>query len=136
MKKILFALALILSITVLLPCMANAATKTESEIAELVKSNDKICEAKCVVYENACVVAIKTEKFLSKNEYDKFKEQLQTELCEKFNLGAIVITRNPKAMHAISEIEKMSEKEREAAIEKFVDFELNRRPHHPQIQPR
>ncbi len=136
MRKFLFAIALLLTITAVLPCMANAANKTENEIAQLVKNKEKICDAKCVVYENACVVAIKTEKFLSKNEYDKFKEQLAAELCKKFNLSAIVVTRSPKAMHAISEIEKMSEKEREIAIEKFVDFELNRKPHNPRIQPR
>lgn len=136
MKKYLFAIALLLTIISVLPCIANADTKTENEIAELVKSKDKICDAKCIIYENACVVAIKTEKFVSKNEYDKFKEELETELCKKFNLSAIVITRSPKAMHTIGEIEKMTEKEREAAVEKFIDFELNRKPHHPQIQPR
>ena len=136
MKKIILSLVLLMTVVAMLPVLANAETTQEQEISKFVSKQNKIAEAKCVVYQRNCVVAIKAEKFVSKAEYDNFKQTVRQEICKKFNLDNVLITRNPRAMHAIGEISKLSEQEREEAVRKFVEFEFEHKPHRPEIQPR
>lgn len=135
MKKICLAFALILAIAVFIPVAAQAATDQEKEICTLVKEKDKIVDAQCAVYQRNCVIAIKTEKFTSKTNYDEFRTQLEKEIAEKYDLDKVMITRSPKVMHAIAQLDKMSDEEREATIQKFID-KLFHRDQHPGIQPR
>lgn len=135
MKKIIVALVLVLTICALLPTLAFATTAQETEIANIVKEHEKVLDAKSIVYQRICVVAVKTAKFVNKSEYDSFKQQLEKTLKEKFELDAVVITRSPKAMHAIENISKMPESKREEEIRKFVQFQLERKPH-SDFQPR
>ncbi len=138
MKKLLLSV-LLLVFAVSMSTTVCFATNVENEIITLTKKNEKVTDAQCIVYENNCVVAIKTEKFTSKKEYDTFKKTLENELCDKFNFDRVIITANPKAMQAINRISELSESEREDAIKKFVEFQLSpkpHRPHVPDIQPR
>ncbi len=135
MKKICLAFVLILAMAVLVPVAAQAATDQETKICALVKEKDKIVDAQCVVYERNCVIAIKTEKFTSKTNYDEFRTKLEREIAEKFDLDKVLITRSPKVMHTITQLEKMSDAEREATIQKFLD-KLFHRDQQPGIKPR
>ncbi len=134
MKKALILMTFIMAILLVLPVIANAETSKETEINEFVQSKEKICDAKCLVYENNCVLAIKTEKFVGKSEYDNFKEHLQQEIAEKFGLSNIIVTRNPKIFHGVEQLYKMTESEREEAVKKII-AELEKKDH-TQIQPR
>jgi hypothetical protein len=71
MKNFVIYLALAMIVLAILPTFAMATT-TEKEIADLAMQNSKVVNAKCVVYERNCLVAIQTEKFQSKTEYCKF----------------------------------------------------------------
>ncbi|MCM1289164.1 MAG: YhcN/YlaJ family sporulation lipoprotein [Corallococcus sp.] len=136
-KKIyLILLPIIALVLLLLPCTAFAdVSKQETEIAELAQTRDQVKSAKCIVYQRACIIAIQTEKFTNKTEYDQFRQELENEILEKYNLDKVVISRSPKVMHAICQLEKMSESERQQAIEKFLQQHGDtERP--PMIQPR
>lgn len=135
MKKICLAFALILAVAVIIPIAAQAATEQEAQICALVKEKDKIVDAQCVVYQRNCVIAIKTEKFTSKTDYEEFATQLEKEIAEKYDLDKVLITRSPKVMHAITQLNKMSDEERESTIQKFID-KLFHRDQQPGIQPR
>lgn len=136
-KKLSLIILSILTLTLLIvPCTAFASVQEqESEIAALAQSHEKVKTAKCIIYQRACVVALQTEKFANKSEYDEYCQNLKSEILQQYNLDKVVISRNPKIMHAISRLEKMSESEREQAIEKFLQqYHDNDRP--PVIQPR
>ena len=128
-------LALVLLLLSCRTFASAAATSQETEIAKLAQTNEKVKTAKCIVYQRTCVIAIQTEKFTDKSEYDKYRTDLETEILQKYNLDKVIISRNPKVMHAISKLEKMSESQREEAIEKFLkEHESQTRP--PMVQPR
>lgn len=133
MKKIFLALALLLAVVACVPTIANAATDTEAQICDYAKKKDKVADAACVIFDNSCVVALKTEKFTTKSDYDTFKEQLRKEIAEKYKLGTVLITRSPKAMHDIEQFAKLSAAERDEAVKNFVENELERgkRPPRP-----
>ena len=134
MKKWLIFLATLTLFVLAMPVLANAATSQETEICNKVKEKEKIKEAQCVVFKNNCILAIETEKFATKSEYDVFKMQLQKEVTEQFGLERVLITRSPKAMHTIAKLASMTENEREKAIEEFVENEFhNHKPHRPFI---
>lgn len=135
MKKILLILTTVLVVVALVPVAAYASEKQEKQVSDFVTKQDKVLAAKTLVYDNNCVVAIKTEKFLNKTEYDQFKENLIKKLSDKFDFEYIIVTRSPKAMHAIEEISKLSSSEREAAVKKFLEMLSSRHPTTP-IEPR
>ena len=109
----------------ILPTFAMATT-TEKEIANLAMQNPKVVKAKCVVYERNCLVAIQTEKFQSKTEYCKFVEQFESQIKAKYQIDNILVTRNPKVMSKLDHFEKLSETERNAEIQKLIEYLLNK----------
>ena len=135
-KLCMIFLPILALILFLLPCTAFAqATQQETEIAQLAQTYEKVKTAKCLIHERTCIIALQTEKFTDKSAYEQFRTELETEVLEKYNLDTVVISRNPKVMHAISKLEKMSESEREEAIDKILhQIELPKLP--PMIQPR
>ncbi len=135
MKKVLSAIILIALIATMTVSVCFA-TDIENEISNTVKKKDKVADVVCVIYEKNCVVAIKTEKFTSQSEYENFKTSAEKEICEKYNLEHVIITRNPKAMHGIKAITELNDEERTEAIKKFVEFQLSHKTHRPHVQPR
>lgn len=136
MKKTVISLLFLLIVVATLPFVAHASTTQEKEIINFVSQKDKVTKAQCVVYENNCVVAVKTEKFSTKTDYCQFKEKLVQELTEKYNFENVFVTRSPKAMHAMDDIAKMDGTEREQCIQKMIEFYLKGKPYPPMIQPR
>ncbi len=136
MKRIIISVILLLIVTLIFPLAANAATTQETEICNKAKENKKITGAECIIYQRNCVLAIKTEKFASKSEYDNFKLALQQQLVNEYNLDKVLITRSPKAMHTIKKLSAMSQDEREKAIEDFIESEFSPQKPHKPIQPR
>ena len=125
MKKLVIYLALAMLVLAIVPSMAMATT-TENEIANLAMQNPKVVKAKCVVYERNCLVAIQTEKFQSKTEYCKFVEQFENQVKAKYQIDNILVTRNPKVMIKLDHFEKLSETERNAEIQKLIEYLLNK----------
>ena len=137
MKKFLLSiLTIAIAVAVLVPVAAFAATSQETEIADYVKKQDKVVDAKCLTYDNNCIVSIKTEKFLNKTEYDNFKKNLEDQLADKYDFDHIIVTRNPKAMHAIEQISKLSETEREQAVKDFMEKIISKHPHKLPLEPK
>ncbi len=135
LKKLLLTVALVLAIMAIAPTFAFADTNQSQQIVDIVKQNEKVLDAKCVVYQRNCVIALKTEKFVSKAEYDEFKTEIEKTVTEKFNVDKVYVTRNPRIMHAIEKFEMLPENEKQEFIENILDKLTNdKRP--PLIQPR
>ena len=125
MKKLVIYLALAMLVLAIVPSMAMATT-TENEIANLAMQNPKVVKAKCVVYERNCLVAIQTEKFQSKTEYCQFVEQFEGQVKAKYQIDNILVTRNPKVMSKLDHLEKLSDSERNAEVQKLIEYLLNK----------
>lgn len=124
MKKILTVVILVLMLAFM--SAVAYAQETESQIEELAKANDKVVKAVCIIYQRNCVVAIKTEKFVTRSEYDAYKKALTEEIKAKFQIDNVYITRNPKIMAKMELLSALSETERNKAIEEIINNELNR----------
>ena len=125
MKKfvLITLLAIILSLTVGQLALAETC---EAKICELATENEKVTEAQCVIYERCCVVAIKTEKFTTKSEYDKYVDELKEKIKAECEVDHVFVTRNPKVMVQINKLAGMSESERNKAIKELLDKEICR----------
>ena len=91
--------------------------------------NDKVTQAQCVIYERCCVVAIKTEKFTTKSEYDKYVDELSEKIKNECNVDHVFVSRNPKVMVEITKLAEKSPAEREKAIKELLYREIFRREH-------
>lgn len=128
MKKIV---AIILLAALLACCTAAVAfaETQEQRIVSLATKHDKVTDAKCVVYKRICLLAIKTEKFNTKSEYDKYVEELSNQITSQFEVDKVFVTRSPKAMFKLNELSKLSEEQRQKEIEEMIKRELDRRDH-------
>ena len=129
MKKI-FALILL---TALLACctaaVAYASTAAEEHVKQLATEHDKVTACECVIYKRACVVAIKTEKFSTKSEYDEYVENLKEQITEDCEVDYVFVSRSPKMMHQLVELNKLNDAERTKAIEELIAQQLQRHEH-------
>lgn len=126
MKKIIA----IVGLCIMLACCATAtaafAESCEQHIVEIATAHDKVVEAQCVVYNRMCVLALKTEKFNTKSDYDKFKEELCAKIETDCEIDFVFVTRSPKVMYKLTQLNKLSEDERKQAIEELIENELHR----------
>ena len=129
MKKLLLAILLVATVALTFGQVVFAETATEQKICQLAKSDDKVTDAKCVVYERACVVAIKTEKFTSKSQYDEYVDGLREKIKEECEVDHVFVTRNPKVMKQIEELNKLDSDKRDEAIQKLLEEVVQRKPH-------
>lgn len=138
MKKFIATIALCMLILSCAVIPTAVAAGCEQHIVEIATAHDKVVEAQCIVYNRACLLAIKTEKFSTKSEYDKFKEDLTAQIENDCEVDSVFITRSPKVMHQLAQLNKLSDDERQKAIEEMIERELNRRDsgERKPIQPR
>lgn len=135
MKKSLIALVMLL-LAALCMCQMASADSCESEICQLAMQNDKIVEAKCIVYQRCCLIAVKTEKFATKSEYDQFVKNLTAEITDKFEIDHVFVSRNPKIMREVNRLAELDGQERDEAIQNLIEKEILRSKHHRNIAPR
>ena len=110
--------------------MAFAQT-CEEKICKLATENEKVTEAECIIYQRCCLLAIKTEKFTTKSEYDSYVKELTEKIKNEFQVDHVIVTRNPKIMMKIKAIAAKPEAERNAAIEELIDRIIrNPKPDH------
>ena len=136
MKRLvlLTVLAIMLALTIGQVALAETC---EEKICKMATENEKVSEAKCIIYERCCVVAIKTEKFTSKSQYDKFVEELTEKIKTECEVDHVFVTRNPKVMAQIQALADKSETEREEAIKELLDKEIFRhRPDNKFVFPK
>ena len=129
MKKIA---AIFLLVTLLACCtaaVAYASTATEEHVKQLATEHDKVTACECVIYKRACVVAIKTEKFSTKSEYDEYVENLKEQITADCEVDYVFVSRSPKMMHQLVELNKLSNEERTKAIEELIAQQLQRHEH-------
>lgn len=124
MKKIITVVLLVL----LLAFTASVAyaQETETQITELAKANEKVIKAVCIVYQRNCIVAIQTEKFATRSEYDAYRKNLTEQIKKNYQIDNVYITRNPKIMAKMEQLSVLSEDERNKAIEEIINNELRR----------
>ena len=132
MKRLLLALLIVASVALSIGQLAFAETECEQKICEMAKANEKVKEAKCIVYERNCVVAIKTEQFTQKSDYEAYVKELVEKVKAECEVDHVFVTRNPKVMKQIEELTKLDEQQRETAIQKLIDEVVRHKPH---IQP-
>ena len=120
MKK----LVLVAFLTVLLALSIGQvafAQGCEEKICKLATENEKVVDAECIIYQRCCVLAIKTEKFTSKNEYDSYVNDLTEKIKNECEVDRVFVTRNPKIMLEIKAIAAKPEAERDEAIKQLID---------------
>ena len=136
MKRLVLLTLLTIILTLSIGQLAFAET-CEEKICKMATENEKVAEAQCVIYERCCVVAIKTEKFTSKNEYDKFVDELTEKIKADCEVDHVFVTRNPKVMIKIKALAEKSQTEREQAIKELLDKEIFRhRPDNKFVFPK
>ena len=128
MRKILLAILLTATIALCFGQVAFAATATEQKICELAKANDKVTDAQCVVYERCCIVAIKTKKFTSKSQFDEYVNELREKINAECEIDHVIVTRNPKIMKEIVELNKLDGEQRNDAIQKLIEEAKQHKP--------
>lgn len=128
MKKIV---ATIVLLAALFACcttsLAYAVTTAEQHVKALATKHEKVLAAECVIYRRACVVAIKTEKFTTKSEYDEYLDELTEQIKADCEVDYVLVSRSPKMMHQLTELNKLSDDAREKAIEDLIRQQIERR---------
>lgn len=127
MKKILAILLLTLTLLVSVSAVAYAET-AEEKANSLAQSNNKIVNSQCVIYKRVCVMALQTKDFNAKSDYDAFVDELTSQIKKDCQVDFVFVTRSPKIMNKIAELNKMDEADRAKAIEEIIQKELDR--HH------
>lgn len=129
MKKLLLALLIIAAVALSVGQLAFAETAVEQKICEMAKTNEKVKDAKCVVYERNCIIAIKTEQFTQKSDYETYVKELVEKVKSECELDRVFVTRNPKVMKEIEELAKLDEQQRDETIQKLIEEVVRRKPH-------
>lgn len=124
MKKLLTLLALVFALTA--PLGIAYATDAENKICQLATENEKVLDAKCVIYQRACVIAIKTEKFCTRSEYEDYVNTLVDNVKSQFQVDHVFVSRNPRIMQQIDSLSKLSGDEREKEINRIIEKELSK----------
>ena len=136
MKKLVLLTLLTIMLALTIGQVAFAET-CEEKICQLATLNEKVTEAQCVIYERCCIVAIKTEKFTSRNEYDQYVKDLTEKIESECEVDDVFVTRNPKVMAQITKLAEKSESERNEIIKQLIDKEMFRhRPDHKLVFPK
>ena len=136
MKKLVLVALMTMLLALSIGQVAFAET-CEEKICKMATENEKVAEAQCVIYERCCVVAIKTEKFTSKNEYDSYVKQLTERIKSECEVDHVLVTRNPKIMMQLNAIAAKPEAERNEAIKELLDKIIRHpRPDHGIILPK
>ena len=136
MKKLIVALLLVATVALTVGQLAFAATDCEQKICELAKANDKVTDAKCVVYERSAVVAIKTEQFTTKSEYQKYVKELEESIKSECEVDHVYVTRNPKVMKQIDQLSKLDEQKRDEAIRNLIEDVIQHKTHIKPVLPK
>ena len=126
MKKIILAIVIIATLCTAFTATCAVGQTAEEKICEIAKSNDKILEAKCIVYQRNGLVAIKTEKFVTRSEYDLYLANVRQQVTSECEIDNVYVTRSPKVMKKLSELEKLNDKQRQQAIQEIIEKELNK----------
>ena len=126
MKKIILAIVIIATLCTAFTATCAVGQTAEEKICEIAKSNDKILEAKCIVYQRNCLVAIKTEKFVTSSEYDLYLANVRQQFTSECEIDNVYVTSSPKVMKKLSELEKLNDKQRQQAIQEIIEQELNK----------
>lgn len=129
MKKIVAIIMLIMLLACCATAVAYAETAAEQHVKAIATEHEKVLAAECVIYRRACVVALKTEKFTTKSEYDEYVDNLVEQIKSDCEVDYVYVSRSPKMMYRITELNKLSDEERTKAIEELIAQQIQRRDH-------
>ena len=136
MKKILLALLIVAALALSVGQLAFAETECEQKICEMAKAHEKVKDAKCVVFERNCIVAVRTEQFTQKSDYVTYVKELVEKIKTECEMEHVFVTRNPKVMKQIEELSNLNESERDAAIQKLILEVVKHKPHIKPLLPK
>ncbi len=120
MKRFIAAILLLAAI-LSVGSAAFAQTDDEAEICKIALSHSNVTDAKCIIFERTAVVAVKTEKFVAKSQYQRFVEEFSTQIKQKFQLSHVFVSRSPKVMKQIEALARLDGEQRDAAIQQLID---------------
>ena len=126
MKKIISIALLCLLLASLCATVAYAEITPELYVKDTACKNEKVLDCECVIYKRACLVALKTEKFTTKSEYDNFVDELTAQIKENCEVDNVLVTRSPKVMYKLKELNKLDDQAKTKSIEELIDRELQR----------
>ena len=126
MKKLILLTLLTIILALSIGQVVFAETY-EEKICQIATEHEKVTEAQCVIYERCCLVAIKTEKFTTKSEYDKYVDELVERVKNECNVDHVLVSRNPKVMVEIKRLAEKSATEREKYIKDMLNREIFKR---------
>ena len=136
MKKLLLALLIVAATALSIGQLAYAETSCEQKICEMATAHDKVKEAKCVIYQGNCVIAIKTEQFTQKSDYETFVKELTEQVKAQDCVERVFVTRNPKVMKQIEQLSKLDEQQRDETIQKLIEDVIRHKPHVKPMLPK
>ena len=136
MKKLLLGLLVIATVVLSIGQLAFAETACEQKICGLATAHEKVKDAKCIVYERNCIVAIKTEQFTQKSDYDKYVQELVEKIKAECEVEHVFVTRNPKVMKQIEELSKLDGQQRETKLQKLIDDVAHHKHHKTPLLPK
>lgn len=136
MKKLLLTLLVLVAVALSIGQIAFAETDCEQKICELAKANEKVKDAKCVVYERNCIVAVRTEQFTQKSDYEVYVKELNEKIKAEYDVEHVFVTRNPKVMKQIEELTKLDEQQRDKAIQRLIEEVVRHKPHIKPMLPK
>ena len=138
MKKIIVIILLVTLLACCTAAIAYAETTAEQHVKSMATEHEKVLAAECVIYRRVCIVAIKTEKFTTKSEYDEYVDKLTERIKTDCEVDYVYVSRSPKMMFKLAELNKLSEDERTKAIEELIAKQIARNNHdiRKPVQPR
>ncbi len=130
MKYLVASVCIALVVVLCTPVFAIATT-VEEQVENIAQSHPNVEKARCVVYNNCCLLAIKPQKISTKSNYDQMKQQLQQQICELQNFSLVVVTMSPRVMQAIDSADGMDESQKQQFIQDLVQRALEHLSKHP-----
>ncbi len=126
MKKFLLAVFVLCAITLLTISQSAFATDTEQAIADIALKNEKVVRAACVIHMRSCVVALQTQKFSSREEYDTFVSTLTEQIKKDYEIDTVYVSRSPKVMQIVNKLAKLDEASRQEIVRRLIEAERRR----------
>ena len=117
MKKVLICLILAFTVFATLSTVALANDDTvEKQILQI----DGVEDVRVAFYKNYCFVAIKSKGVIQKSQCQKLRQQV-IQIASNDGQRQVYVSCNPKLFFEIESLEKLSETERQKALEKLFD---------------
>ena len=130
MKYLVATICIALAVALCAPSVAMA-TNLESQIESNAQQHPNVEKARCVVYNNCCLLCIKPQKISTKSNFDQMKQELQQQICQLQNFSIVVVSMSPRVMQAIDSTDGMDESQKQQFVQDLLQRALEHLSTHP-----